>query len=446
MRDCGALLEGHFLLSSGLHSPFYLQCARLLMEPRRAERVCAALHAKIRARAAGARVRRDRLAGARRRGARLRARPPVRDLPALFAERVEGRFALRRGFALAPGARVLIAEDVVTTGLSTRECMACVRAEGGAVVAAACLIDRSGGAAPARRAAGRAGRARAAGLSRRSPAARARRAARDQARQPSPAAGLTPGAPDESCGQAAWRACYSSLLKQRRRITRAPCFAVGIRSPSGGGCAAGSGRTSAGAGWASTWSSASPACPGRRTASPQASPAARRSRSPRSSACTRSLSVLLSFLVRGNYLAAVVGTLVGNPWTFPLIWLASYQLGHLLLGSAPSEIAPLEEPELTSRLARAQGVDLADDGRRRAARRARRAADLFPAGPHGRRLSGGAPAPPRAPSGGAPRQARHRPIRAPRRAPACRDLALVSAAALRLYAGARPERCRIAIS
>jgi hypothetical protein len=61
------------------------------------------------------------------------------------------------------------------------------------------------------------------------------------------------------------------------------------------------------------------------------------------------LSVLLSFLLRGNYLAAVVGTLVGNPWTFPVIWLMSYQLGHALLGSAPSEIAPLEEPELTSR-------------------------------------------------------------------------------------------------
>ena len=61
------------------------------------------------------------------------------------------------------------------------------------------------------------------------------------------------------------------------------------------------------------------------------------------------LSVLLSFLLRGNYLAAVVGTLVGNPWTFPVIWLTSYQLGHALLGSAPSAIAPLEEPELTSR-------------------------------------------------------------------------------------------------
>ena len=69
------------------------------------------------------------------------------DTTDLFVERLEGRFALRRGFTLAPGERVLIAEDVVTTGLSTRECMACVRAAGAEVVAAACLIDRSAGAA-----------------------------------------------------------------------------------------------------------------------------------------------------------------------------------------------------------------------------------------------------------------------------------------------------------
>jgi orotate phosphoribosyltransferase len=66
------------------------------------------------------------------------------DVRSLFVEREGGRFALRRGFALEPGNRVLVAEDVVTTGLSTRECMACVRAEGAAVVAAACLVDRSG--------------------------------------------------------------------------------------------------------------------------------------------------------------------------------------------------------------------------------------------------------------------------------------------------------------
>ena len=68
------------------------------------------------------------------------------------------------------------------------------------------------------------------------------------------------------------------------------------------------------------------------------------------------LSILLSFPLRGNYLAAVVGTLVGNPWTFPVIWVMTYQLGHFLLGSAPSEMAPLEEPELTSRWHELKGL------------------------------------------------------------------------------------------
>jgi hypothetical protein len=68
------------------------------------------------------------------------------------------------------------------------------------------------------------------------------------------------------------------------------------------------------------------------------------------------LSVLLSSLLRGNYLAAVAGTLVGNPWTFPVIWVMTYQLGHFLLGSAPSEIPPLEEPELTSRWSELRGL------------------------------------------------------------------------------------------
>jgi orotate phosphoribosyltransferase len=146
MRDCGALLEGHFLLSSGLHSPFYLQCARLLMEPRRAERVCAALHEKIRAELPGAAF--DLVVSPAMGGVILGYElARALRLPSLFTERESGRFTLRRGFAVAPGARVLIAEDVVTTGLSTRECMACVRAAGGAIVAAACLIDRSGGKA-----------------------------------------------------------------------------------------------------------------------------------------------------------------------------------------------------------------------------------------------------------------------------------------------------------
>lgn len=146
-RASGALLEGHFRLSSGLHSPFYLQCARLLMDPRRAEQVCAALKDSIeRAEPALAfeQIVSPALGGVVL-GYELARQFGVRSM---FVERAaSGRFELRRGFTLEPGARVLVAEDVVTTGLSTRECIACVRDHGGLVVGAACLVDRSGGKA-----------------------------------------------------------------------------------------------------------------------------------------------------------------------------------------------------------------------------------------------------------------------------------------------------------
>jgi orotate phosphoribosyltransferase len=147
-RAAGALLEGHFVLSSGLRSPVYLQCARVLMDPRRAERLCAALATKVRALL-------DRLGE----GVDVCVSPAMggvvvgyetaRQLgvPSLFTERVEGVFRFRRGFDLAPGARVLMVEDVVTTGLSSRECIAAIAAAGGRTVAAACLVDRSDGEA-----------------------------------------------------------------------------------------------------------------------------------------------------------------------------------------------------------------------------------------------------------------------------------------------------------
>jgi orotate phosphoribosyltransferase len=145
-RECGALLEGHFLLTSGMHSPYYLQCARVLMEPARAMRVCAALIAKLRRQLPGLAV--DAVVapalGGVVLGYEIARQLGVRSL---FVERDGARFALRRGFALARGCRVLLAEDVVTTGLSSRECIACVMAEGAVVVAATCLIDRSGGRA-----------------------------------------------------------------------------------------------------------------------------------------------------------------------------------------------------------------------------------------------------------------------------------------------------------
>jgi orotate phosphoribosyltransferase len=145
-RECDALLEGHFLLSSGMHSPYYLQCARVLMEPARAARVCAALIARLRRELPGLAI--DAVVGPALGGLVL-GYELARQLGvlSLFVERVDGRFALRRGFALEPGSRVLLAEDVVTTGLSSQECMACVTAAGATVEAAVCLIDRSGGRA-----------------------------------------------------------------------------------------------------------------------------------------------------------------------------------------------------------------------------------------------------------------------------------------------------------
>lgn len=145
-RECGALLEGHFLLSSGMHSPFYLQCARVLMEPARAMRVCAALLAKLRRELPALSI--DAVVAPALGGVVL-GYELARQLGvlSLFVEREAGTFALRRGFTLEPGSRVLLAEDVVTTGLSSRECMACVTAAGATVAAAACLIDRSRGQA-----------------------------------------------------------------------------------------------------------------------------------------------------------------------------------------------------------------------------------------------------------------------------------------------------------
>ncbi len=141
-REAGALLEGHFILSSGRHSPVYLQCARVLMDPARAERLVARLVPRLRALGAAMTV-------APALGGIVFGYELARQLGVLsvFVERVEGRFTLRRGFHIPPGTRVLVAEDVVTTGLSTRECIAAVREAGGEVVAATCLVDRSGGRA-----------------------------------------------------------------------------------------------------------------------------------------------------------------------------------------------------------------------------------------------------------------------------------------------------------
>lgn len=143
-RAAGALLEGHFILSSGLRSARYLQCARVLMDPKRAERLCAALAAKVQSLVGGI-----DLVASPAMGGVIVGYEMARQLgvDSIFFERVEGKFALRRGFSITKGARVLMVEDIVTTGLSSRECIAGIDAEGGSTVGAACLIDRSNGKA-----------------------------------------------------------------------------------------------------------------------------------------------------------------------------------------------------------------------------------------------------------------------------------------------------------
>ena len=144
-RAAGALLEGHFVLSSGLHSPRDLQCARVLMDPARAARLCAALADKVRQRTGGT----IDLVASPAMGGVIVGYEMARQLgvSAVFVERVDGKLTLRRGFTIEKGARVLIVEDIVTTGLSSRECIAEIEREGGSVIGAACLIDRSGGKA-----------------------------------------------------------------------------------------------------------------------------------------------------------------------------------------------------------------------------------------------------------------------------------------------------------
>lgn len=142
-RDADALLSGHFLLSSGRHSAHYLQCARVLMDGDRAGRLALALAQKLprELRSSVDVVISPAMGGV------IIGHEMGRALakPAMFVERPTGQFELRRGFTIAPGSKVLLVEDVVTTGLSSREAIAAIAAEGGEVIAACSLVDRSGG-------------------------------------------------------------------------------------------------------------------------------------------------------------------------------------------------------------------------------------------------------------------------------------------------------------
>ena len=144
-RAAGALLEGHFILSSGLRSPVFLQKAKVFADAERTARLCAALADKVRAEltdmpniivspAVGGIVPGYEM------GRQMK-------LPAIYVEREGGAFTLRRGFELGPADKVLVVEDIVTTGLSSRECIGAIRATGATVLAEACLVDRSGGEA-----------------------------------------------------------------------------------------------------------------------------------------------------------------------------------------------------------------------------------------------------------------------------------------------------------
>ncbi len=144
-REAGALLEGHFILSSGLHSPIFLQKALVFRDAARTEKLCKALARKIEAELEGpfTAIVSPALGGI------IPGYETSRHLklPFLFVERDEGAFKLRRGFELTAADRVLIIEDIVTTGLSSRECNAAVSATGAKVVGQGCLVDRSGGKA-----------------------------------------------------------------------------------------------------------------------------------------------------------------------------------------------------------------------------------------------------------------------------------------------------------
>ncbi len=141
-RDAGALLEGHFILSSGRRSAVFLQKMFIFQDPVRTERLCKALAARIEA--AFGRV--DYVVSPAV-GGIVPGYETARHLKAkaIFVEREDGQFRLRRGFAIPAGARVVMVEDIVTTGLSSRECLASIAAEPGMLLGAACLVDRSAG-------------------------------------------------------------------------------------------------------------------------------------------------------------------------------------------------------------------------------------------------------------------------------------------------------------
>ena len=143
-RGAGALREGHFVLSSGLHSPVFLQKNLVFMDGERCARLCKALAEKVIAAVGPVDVAISPAVGGIIPGYETAKHLGVRSM---YVEREGGEFKLRRGFHVEPGEKVVMVEDIVTTGLSSRECIAAIEKAGGTVVAAACIVDRSGGRA-----------------------------------------------------------------------------------------------------------------------------------------------------------------------------------------------------------------------------------------------------------------------------------------------------------
>ena len=143
-RAAGALLEGHFVLSSGLHSPVFLQKMFIFQDPARTEILCKALARKIEAEFGKVDIVVSPAVGGIVPGYETARHLNAK---AIFVEREEGQFRLRRGFEIEAGAKVVMVEDIITTGLSSRECLAAIAEHPGKVLGAACLIDRSGGKA-----------------------------------------------------------------------------------------------------------------------------------------------------------------------------------------------------------------------------------------------------------------------------------------------------------
>lgn len=142
-EDAGALLKGHFRLSSGLHSEYYLQCARVLMDPKRAALLCSAFVKKLTEHGLNSI---DKVVSPAMGGVIVGFEVARQlEVESVFTERVEGELVLRRGFVIQPGEKILMMEDVVTTGLSSRECIDAITKAGGQVIAAGALIDRSAG-------------------------------------------------------------------------------------------------------------------------------------------------------------------------------------------------------------------------------------------------------------------------------------------------------------